>query len=140
MSAIRPAAPRVLPALTDANRAYWTGGATGRLMIPYCEACRRWSPPPAADCSACGGPATAAPVSGRARVLTWTLNAHQFHPDVPPPNLIAIVVLDEQDDLRVATNLVGCGESQVSSGLPVTVEFEDHGEVYYPVFRPLGVA
>jgi hypothetical protein len=75
-------------------------------------------------------------VSGRATVYSYTLNSYQFHPDVPPPNLIAIVVLDEQDDLRLATNLVHCVEEEVHIGMPVTVLFEQHGELYYPVFAP----
>ena len=75
-------------------------------------------------------------VSGRATVYSYTLNVYQFHPDVPPPNLIAIVVLDEQDDLRLATNLVHCVEEEVHIGMPVTVLFEQHGELYYPVFAP----
>ena len=71
---------------------------------------------------------------------TWTLNSHQYHPDVPPPTLIAIVVLDEQDDLRLATNLVHVDEAAVREGLPVQVLFEDHGEMFYPVFEPVAGA
>jgi uncharacterized OB-fold protein len=70
-------------------------------------------------------------------VWTWTLNSYQYHPNIPPPNLIAIVVLEEQDDLRVATNLIGCEESAVRAGMEVAVAFEDHGEVFYPVFEPV---
>ncbi|MFI5042327.1 MAG: zinc ribbon domain-containing protein [Acidimicrobiales bacterium] len=44
---IEPALPRVLPTLTDHNRAFWTGGATGELLIQRCGACRRWMHPPA---------------------------------------------------------------------------------------------
>lgn len=138
MSAIAPAGPRMLPALTDANRAFYTGGREGRLMVGRCRACRRWALPPVAACPVCGCDLSAEPVSGRARVLTWTLNSHQYHPDVPPPYLIAIVVLEEQDDLRLATNLVGCEEADVRSGMEVAVAFEDHGEVFYPVFTPAG--
>jgi uncharacterized OB-fold protein len=133
---IEPAAPRMLPKLTDDNRSFWTGGSTGQLLVPRCRSCRRWVLPPSRACTACGEATTPEPVSGRATVYTYTLNAYQFHPDIPPPNLIAIVVLDEQDDLRLATNLVGCEEADVRCGMPVSVLFERHGEVYYPVFAP----
>lgn len=130
----------MLPPLTDANRAWFTGGREDRLMVGRCRACRRWALPPAASCPECGGDLVSEAVSGRARVWTWTLNAHQYHPDIPPPNLIAIVVLEEQDDLRVATNLIDCEEPEVHAGMEVAVVFEDHGEVFYPVFRPVGPA
>ncbi len=109
-------------------------------MVGRCRACRRWALPPAASCPSCGGELVPEPASGRARVWTWTLNSYQYHPDIPPPNLIAIVVLEEQDDLRVATNLIDCSEADVHAGTEVEVVFEDHGEVFYPVFRPVGAA
>lgn len=137
-AALEPSAPRMLPELTDVNRDFWTGGAHGQLMIGRCADCRRWVHPPVATCPSCGGTTSAEPASGRASVLTWTLNAHQFHPDIPPPNLIAIVTLDEQEDLRLATNLVGCEEGGVRAGMPVEVRFERHGQIHYPVFTPAG--
>jgi uncharacterized protein len=135
-SILEPSGPRIFPKVTDANRSYWTGGVDGHLHMPRCRDCRRWASVGMTTCEACGGLAAAEAVSGRGCVFTYTLNAHQFHPDVRPPNLIAIVVLDEQDDLRVATNLVDCEEADVKIGMPVTVLFEHHGDIYYPVFAP----
>ncbi len=138
MTKVRPpSGTRILPRLTDANRAFWTGGGNGQLLVGRCEKCHRWELPPVAECTSCGGMSTPEPVSGAAKVFTWTLNHQKFHPDVPPPNLIAVVVLDEQDDLRVATNLVDIDADDVRSGLSVSVEFEDYGEVFYPVFAPV---
>lgn len=128
----------MLPKLTDSNRAFWTGGRDGRLMVGRCPACGRWALPPATRCESCEGPLVPEPVSGRAKVWTWTLNAYQYHPEIPPPYLIAIVVLDEQEDLRLATNLVGCEESEVSEGMAVSVVFEEQGDVFFPLFTPVG--
>lgn len=136
MTIIEASSPRVLPQLTDANRAFWTGGASGQLLVSRCIACRRWVLPPCLECPACEAATSPEPVSGRAKVWTWTLNTQQFHPGVQPPNLIAIVVLDEQEDLRVVTNLIECEEGDVRVGMTVTVRFEDHGEIFYPVFTP----
>ncbi len=139
MTRIRqPLGPRVLPQLTDTNRSFWTGGAEGQLLVSRCGSCERWILPPLDECPACGGRTTSQPVSGRGRVFTWTVNYQKFHPGVDPPNLIAIVVLDEQADLRVATNLVDVEVDQVRADLPVRVEFEEHGPIFYPVFVPEG--
>jgi uncharacterized OB-fold protein len=127
---------RILPPLDERNRAFWTGGHQGQLLIQRCADCDRWQHPPAATCRACGGAVTAQPVSGRGTVFTYTVNQHQYHPEVPPPYTIAIIELDEQSDLRLAANLVGADES-VRIGLPVEVAFEAQGEHAVPVFAPV---
>jgi hypothetical protein len=76
-------------------------------------------------------------VSGRGVVFASTVNFYQFHPDVPPPNVIAIVELVEQADLRVPTNVVRWGTEVPPIGLAVQVLFEQHGEVFVPVFEPV---
>jgi uncharacterized OB-fold protein len=133
---------RMLPTLDDNNRAYWTGGADGTLKIARCTQCALWVHPPAADCPDCGGALVAQPVSGRGTVLTYTVNYQPFNPVVPVPYVIAIVTLDEQSDLRVASNIVDCEPDSVRIGLPVEVRFERHdtdeGIVYVPVFAPTG--
>ncbi len=79
-------------------------------------------------------------MSGRGTVFTYTVNHQPFNPAVPVPYVIAIVRLDEQDDLRIAANIVGCEPDSVRVGMPVQVGFERHdidGEaVYVPVFTP----
>ena len=130
----------MLPALDDRNRAFWTGGAHGQLHIAFCAQCGVWVSPPAADCPDCDGVLEARPVSGRGTVFTYTVNHQPFNPAVPLPYVIAIVELEEQADLRVASNIVDCEPDSVRIGLPVEVRFErqDVGDesVYMPVFAP----
>src|SRR5262245_5722938 len=101
-------APRMLPALTELNRAFWTGGAQGELRILRCAACRRWVHPPVGACPACGGRLAPEAASGRGTIFTFTVNHQAFRPEVPPPYAIAIVELAEQRGLRVPTNVVNC--------------------------------
>jgi uncharacterized OB-fold protein len=134
------ATPRILPELTPVNRPFWTGGAGGRLLIQRCAACDRWQHPPAERCGGCAGPVTAQPVGGEGTVFTFTVNEHRYHPEVPPPYVIAIVELAEQEDLRLPTNIVGCDPATVAIGMPVEVLFEQHGEHAVPLFAPAGAA
>ena len=136
-----PAIPaRMLPKLHEHNRAFWTGGADGQLMIAWCAQCALWVSPPVADCPYCGGALEPRPVSGRGTVFTYTVNYQPFNPTVPVPYVIAIVQLDEQSDLRIASNIVDCELDSVHVGLPVEVRFERHdvdGEAFFvPVFAP----
>jgi uncharacterized OB-fold protein len=130
--------PRILPALDDVVRPFWTGGHRGQLLIERCAACGRWQHPPTGTCASCGGEVAHEPVSGRGTVFTATVNHHPFHPDVPPPYVIAVVELEEQPDLRVVADVVDCAPDAVEIGMPVEVAFEVQGEHAVPVFRPAG--
>jgi uncharacterized OB-fold protein len=140
MSADASAPGRMIPELTEHNRAFWTGGADGRLHIPYCRPCARWVLPPEADCPGCGTALDSRPVSGDGTVFTYTVNQHPFNPAVPLPYVIAVIELTEQADLRLAANIVDCQPDSVTIGMPVAVRFEEQkasGEtVFVPVFAP----
>jgi uncharacterized protein len=140
MSGDTAAPARMTPELTEHNRAFWTGGADGRLHVPYCEPCGRWVLPPEPACPACDAPLDTRAVSGDGTVFTYTVNQHPFNPAVPPPYVIAIVELVEQDDLRLAANIVDCQPDSVTVGMPVAVRFEEQASgidtVFAPVFAP----
>ena len=131
---------RMLPTLTDDNRAFWTGGADGRLHVLWCARCELWVQPPSGSCPQCEGELVPRPVSGRGTVFTFTVNHQPFMPTVPVPYVIAIVELEEQADLRIATNIVNCEPDSVRIGLPVEVRFEAQEtagqKVFFPVFAP----
>jgi len=129
------AAPRMLNLLPTNNRVFWTSGGDSRLHLLRSRSTGRWMHPfwnVAED----DPDLTQEPVSGKGKVFTFTVNYHAFNPRVPPPYVIAIVQLPEQDDLRIATNIVNCAPGAVEIGMPVRVLFEPHGELLVPVFEP----
>jgi hypothetical protein len=75
-------------------------------------------------------------VSGRATVATYTVNHQPWYPGLDPPYVVAIVEIEEQDDLRLMTNVVNCDVEEVRIGLPVQVLFEHHDDVWIPLFEP----
>jgi uncharacterized OB-fold protein len=75
-------------------------------------------------------------VSGRGQVYTYTVNQRAWSPGLDVPYVIAIVELEEQVDLRLMTNIVGCAAEDVSIDMAVQVEFREQGAAYAPVFRP----
>lgn len=130
---------RVLPRVTDQNRHFWTGGADGKLQFLRCRPCGSWVHPPAPLCPAClSRDVVASAVSGRARVLTVTLNHQPWVPAPDHPYAIAIVEIEEQPGLRLMTNVVNCPPEAVTIGMPVRVVFERHDDVYVPLFEPAG--
>ncbi|MDP9820766.1 putative OB-fold protein [Nocardioides massiliensis] len=76
-------------------------------------------------------------VSGRGTVFSFTINRQPFLPSLPPPYVVAIVELDEQEGLQLTTRVVNCEPEEVHIGQRVTVVFEQHGDIYLPFFEPL---
>lgn len=128
---------RVLPELTEGNRFFWQAGREGELRFLRCQACRTWIHPPTPICPDCLGRDLAVEAaSGRARVLTYTLNHQPWVPAPDHPYAIAIVELEEQRGLRLMSNIVGCAAGEVHIGMPVKVRFEQHDDVWIPLFEP----
>ena len=129
---------RLQPLVTDENRHYWEGGGEGELRFLRCEACETFVHPPAPVCPSClGRELTPAAVSGRATVHTFTVNHQPWIPGFDPPYVVAIVEIEEQPDVRLMTNIVGCPPEAVYIGMAVAVEFEEHEDVWIPVFAPV---
>jgi uncharacterized OB-fold protein len=133
-------ATRRLPASDGDGAFYWTAGAKGRLLIGRCAACARYIHPPLPRCPECGGQVGPQPVCGRGHVASFTVNHQAWAPGLPVPFVFAAVELAEQGELYVFTNIVGCASAAVRIGMAVEVVFEQHAEVYLPMFRPSGHA
>lgn len=128
--------PRKLPALTAENRAFWQGGEHGQLLIHHCEACARFFHPPSPVCPRCASfEVRPRPVSGKGSVASFTLNYQQWTPQLEVPFVIAIIELIEQPGLRFLSNVVGCDPLSVSIGTRVRVTFENHEDVWLPLFE-----
>jgi uncharacterized OB-fold protein len=134
---------RVLPAIHDRNRPYWTAGRDGVLRFQRCGQCRYWIHPHSVLCPRCHSKDIAyEAVSGRAVVHTFTVNHQPWMPVPELPFVLAIVAFPEQDDLRLTTVIVNCSPDDVYIGMPVRVTFEAHEdeEIWIPMFEPAGEA
>ena len=130
---------RLLPQLTPFNEWFWTSGADGRLRIQGCQDCTALVHPPVPVCPSCRSRSSApTEVSGRATVVGFTINSHPWLPGFDPPYVIAVVALAEDPTVRLTTNIVGCEPDDVRIGQAVTVRFEQHEDVWLPLFEPTG--
>jgi acetyl-CoA acetyltransferase/uncharacterized OB-fold protein len=130
---------RPLPQLTLASQWFWTSGSDGRLRIQGCADCGKLVHPPVPICPACRSRARVPTlVSGKATVVGFTVNEHQWSPAFPPPYAIANVALDEDPSVHLTTNIVGCEPGDVRVGQRVAVRFEECEDVWLPSFEPTG--
>jgi uncharacterized OB-fold protein len=105
-------------------------------MIHRCGACQRFFHPPAPICPSCGSLDVAPQAtSGRGRIATYTINHQAWKPELAAPYVVAIVELDDQPGLRLLSNVVGLPPDQVRIGMPVQVTFEQHEDVWLPLFK-----
>ena len=130
------AATRPLPQPDEASRPFWTGGAQGRLLIMQCRDCRGFNHPPRLVCRHClSTNVTPEAVAGTGIVETFTVNYQAWYPGLETPYVIARVSLDGVEDVLLTTNIVGCPVDAVDIGDRVKVAFEQHGEIFVPVFE-----
>ena len=128
---------RVLPRLDDTNRFFWTAGAEGALRFQRCTLCRRFVHPPAPLCPYClDGELVPEPVSGRGTLHSFTVNHQQWIPG-SDRYIVGLVTIDEQDDVRLMTNVVDCDEDGLAVGMRMEVVFEQVEDVWLPLFRPV---
>ena len=137
MDVIEERFPRVRPKVTDANRHFWQGGATGRLHLLRCADCGFWVHPPSPVCPQCWSNAVSPQsVSGRGSVYSYTINRYEWVPGFKPPYIVASIELDEQSGLRFLSNVIDCSFDEIRCGLAVQVVFARHDDVFVPLFRP----
>jgi uncharacterized OB-fold protein len=127
---------RKLPALTPDTAPFWQGGSRGVLQIHYCASCHCFFHPPNPVCPTCNSFDVAPrPVSGRGRVVTFTINRQAWTPALADPYVVAIIELAEQANLRLLSNIVGCDPDAVAIDMPVSVTFEQFEDVWIPMFE-----
>jgi uncharacterized OB-fold protein len=114
------------------TREFWAGAAQRQLLLPRCDACRRYVWYPDGACRFCHAPTlTWTPVSGRGRLFSWSVVHRAFIPQLADavPYITGLVAVDEDPAVRLVTRIVDAAPAQLRIDLPVRV-----------VFRPLQFA
>jgi uncharacterized OB-fold protein len=127
-----------LPDIDGSTKPYWDAARRHELLAYRCLNCGTFYSQ-VTLCLACHKPRMDwVKVSGKGYVYTYSVYHKVYDPawanDIPYN--VAWVKLDEGPLL--VTNIVGCRNDQISTGMPVEVVFEDvTDEVTLPKFRPV---
>jgi uncharacterized OB-fold protein len=128
--------PRPKPKLDAENRAFWTGGAEGKLNIMHCADCGQFTHPPRVLCRHCQSENVAPQaVAGTGEIDTFSINHQPWAPGLEVPYVIARVRLDGVPGVILTTNIVGSSVEDVAFGDKVRVTFEQQDDIYYPLFE-----
>ena len=126
---------------------FWAAAADRRLSLPHCDDCDRLVWYPAEACRRCGGTTRSwGDLSGRGTLFSWVVVHQQFLPQYDPPYITALVAVDEDPAVRLATRLleVDPADPGLTVDQPVEVVFAPltfpsvEGEVTAPFWRPAG--
>lgn len=129
-----PRRPR--PKLDQENRAFWTGGAEGKLNIVKCNDCGQYTHPPRILCRHCQSENVAPEaVAGTGAIDTLTVNYQPWAPGLEVPYVIARVRLDGVPGVYLTTNIVGSPIDEVQFDDKVRVTFEEDQGIFYPLFE-----
>jgi uncharacterized OB-fold protein len=131
-----PSAVRPAPILTDDNEFYWQAARARRLVAQRCAGCHRFRHPPRPMCPHCQSRDYAVvELAGTGTVYSFSILHHPQNPQFDYPVLAALVDLDE--GIRLATNLVNVEPGAIRIGMPVRVWFaETANDMAVPVFEP----
>ena len=106
------------------------------LAIRMCNGCDAVLHVPVAYCYRCGSWDTRwQAVSGRGRLYSWTIVAHQVHPAYPVPYTVVLVELEDHPEARLVGQLPGRQELEAGQEMEVWFQTIDE-DVVLPQWRP----
>ena len=131
-----------LERLPDYERGFWEGSKAGELRIQRCSDCGLYRHLPMPMCPGCSSLEYGwTGVSGRGFVYSFLIVRHPVHPAIAEkeqvPYNICMIELEEQEGLRICSNVLEVAPEDIHIDMPVQVTFVpavDDPEVVLPVF------
>ena len=129
----------------DYEQGFWEGTRAGELRVQRCAGCGRFRHLPTPMCPECSSLEYAwTAVSGRGFVYSFVIVRHPVHRAIQEkeqtPYNVCVIELEEQEGLRVCSNILNIAPEDISIDMPVRVTFvasADDPEVVLPVFLPV---
>jgi hypothetical protein len=125
-----------VPKPTPETQTFWDKAREHELWLPKCVDSGKVFFPPRAFSPFTGGAVTWEKASGRAKLASFIV-VHRPAPgyEAEVPYIIAIAELEE--GVRMMTNLPGApaDPAALKIGAPLTVSFEERGDMVIPQFR-----
>jgi len=133
-----PVPDRPLPEPTVDSMPYWAGLNEGRLLIQRCAHCGKFRHYPTPTCPDCFSfDVDWVDSTCNARVHSWTVAHHAFHPAFKGELPYVIVTADLDEGVRIVARVRDVTAGELRMGLPLRVSFEQIGQgVSVPVLVP----
>jgi len=141
MEHIKAALPQ--PQITSVNQTYWDSLKAGDLMFQQCACGHRWLPA-RTECPSClARDWQWKKATGDARLVTWVVYHHAYHPSVADRLPYTVAVVELAEGPRLVTNIVEQDHPEpLRVDMPLALRIEVEGDTSLPRFavRPPGEA
>jgi uncharacterized OB-fold protein len=127
----------LVPVVDDADTAgFFRAAADGQLALCRCASCDAVLHVPVGYCRTCGAFGQRwAEVAPTGRVYSFSVVAHQVHPEYPTPYTLLLIELEDEPEVRLIGHLDG--RPAVHIGQRVIAEFPpaEGGQPVLPTWR-----
>lgn len=128
-------AERPVPTPHADSAPYWEGCAAGELRLQFCLSCKAPRFYPRTRCPHCfSDDVEWRPTSGRGHIYSFIVAHRAFHPYFAERVPYVVALIDLEEGPRMMSNVVA-DPAEVMVGAPVTVCFEQFGDINLPLFR-----
>jgi len=132
---------RPLPSLDDLDtREFWLATREHQLRYPVCERCGTVVFYPRRHCTGClAGDLRWKVSAGQGALYSFSVVRQSYHPFFRAQVPYAVAWIDLDEGFRMMSNVVGVADPgrDLHIGQRVQLEWEDHGELAIPLFRPV---
>ena len=129
---------RPLPKPTDISRPYWDAAKNHYLAVQYCHHCKELIFYPRAVCpnDLRDDGLEWVRLSGKGKIYSYTVIRKAAHPAFMADTPYAYAIIELEEGLRMASNIVDCDPEALSIGMDVEVTFDDvNEEITLPKFK-----
>ena len=119
---------------------FWAATKNKELRYQQCDSCHTVVFYPRRHCTGCtSGQLQWKTASGKGTVYTYSVVRQSYHPFFRNVVPYAVAWIDLDEGPRLLSNVVGVEDplTDISIGMPVTVEWEEHENVCIPLFKPV---
>jgi uncharacterized OB-fold protein len=114
------------PVAESFEEPYWDAIKRKKLMFQRCEACGRWSHPPRVMCDKCNSSDMEwVESSGKGKIYSYVIFTRETHPTYKVPYEVVLVEMENEEGVRIISNMADCKPDEVYIGMPVEVVFMD---------------
>ena len=118
---------------------FWGFTLSRELRLQQCSACGKFRWPPGPTCDRClSDDFTWSPLSGKAKVLSWTTFRRGYFPEYPPPH--TVIALELAEGPLFISSPVDVESSDLREGMTLELRWIDatdkFGTYNLPVFGP----
>jgi hypothetical protein len=130
-----------IPVPSAESQAYWDGLRDRKLLMPRCDACRKYWFPPSLLCPHCNATNwTWTSTSGRGRIFSYVVYHRIYHPGFADEVPYAVAVIELDEGPRMVSNVIGIAPDKLACDLRVQVVYQPITDtITLPKFKPAAV-